>query len=286
MLTVRPNMTALLLALLSYAQAPSEDIDAFMKKVLERRQENWDQLHDYFCRERAILSLEGSLDGVPMQGFEREYLWFVKEGYFVRSPVSADGVPVSPEEREREETKWIERLKKREKERGPDRETFFGFKFEPGNYFYAGRQQLDGREVVVVEYYPDKGPWNEPVEDDEKESEEEKRVKAGLRKVLLVTMWIEPEAHQIVKMAMDNAGFDFLPGSWLLQVDTIEASLTMGQPLGDAWLIHDMNGYGKISTARGDIELRYSSTFYDYAKAKTGATYRFPPRGESEKRKQ
>lgn len=281
-------MILLLLSLLSTAQAPVEDIDTLMKRALERRHENWDQLHDYFCRERAILTMEGSLDGVPIQGFEREYLWFVKDGYIVRSPVTADGVPVSAEEREREEAQWIERVKKREKERGPDRETFFGFKFEPGNYFYAGRRELDGRDLMVVEYYPDKGPWNEPVGDKD-ESEEEKNVKAKLRKVLLVTMFIDPEEHQIVRMTMDNAGFDFLPASWLLQVDTIEASLTMHQPLGEVWLPGEMNGYGRISTARGDIELRYRSTFYDYAKAKTGATYRFPPRvepGKSEKRKQ
>jgi hypothetical protein len=277
-----------LLALLTSVQAPAEDIDTFMNKVLERRQTNWDQLHDYFCRERAVLALEGSLDGVPIQGFEREYLWFVKDGYFVRSPVSADGVPISAEERERDEARWIEGLKKRERERGPDRETFFGFKFEPGNYFYAGRRQIEGREVVVVEYYPDKGPWNER-SGDEEESEEEKKVKAKLSKVLLVTMYVDPTEHQIVQMTMDNAGFDFLPGSWLLQIDTVEASLAMHQPLGDAWLPRDMSGYGRVSTAVGDIEIRYRSSFYDYAKSKTGATYRFPPRvesGKTEKRKQ
>jgi hypothetical protein len=278
----------LFLTLLSSAQAPPEDIDTFMKKVLEQRQVNWDQLHDYFCKERAVLTMEGSLDGVPMQGFEREYLWFVKDGYFVRSPVAADGVPISSEERERDEARWIEGLKKREKERGPDRETFFGFKFEPGNYFYAGRREVDGQEVVIVEYYPDKGPWNDEAEEKE-DSEEEKQIMAQLSKVLLITMEVDPAEHQIVRMTMDNAGFDFLPASWLLQVDTIEASLAMHQPLGDVWLPRDMSGYGRVSTAAGDIEVHYRSTFYDYAKAKTGATYRFPPRGGSgknEKRKQ
>jgi hypothetical protein len=276
-------VSLLLLAIFLSAQAPSEDIDTFMKKVLERRQQNWDQLHDYFCKEKSTLVIEGSLAGDPLQGFEREYLWYVKDGYVVRSPIRADGVTVPPEDREREEQKWVERLKKREKERGPDRETFFGFKFEPGNYFYAGRREWNGREVVVVEYYPDKGPWNDS-DEDAKDDEEDREVEAKLSKVLLVTMFIDPGEHQIVQMKIDNAGFDFLPASWLLQVDTLEATLTMAKPVGDAWLTQEVFVHGKITTASGDIDVRYRSTFYDYAKAKTGATYRFPPRVEPEKR--
>ena len=28
------------------------------------------------------------------------------------------------------------------------------FKFEPGNYYLAGREQLDGQQVLRIEYYP------------------------------------------------------------------------------------------------------------------------------------
>lgn len=275
------SLLTLCTLLLSAATEPLDDIDAFMKKVLEKRQVNWERNYDYFGRERAVLSIEGSLSGAPIQGFEREYLWFVRDGYAVRSPISVDGVPVPPEERERAEKEWIERQKEREKERGPDKETFFGFQFEPGNYFYAGREVLEGREVVVIEYYPEEGPW--PDEDEEDAEEEE--IEAKLSKVLLVTMWIDPDEHQIVRMTLGNAGFDFLPGRWLLQLDTIEATLNMHQPLDDVWLTRDIEAFGKITTAGGGLEIRYTSTFYDYARAETGATYRFPPRGEGEPEK-
>jgi len=87
-----------------------------------------------------------TLTGVPST---RSQIWYVRDGYFVRSPISVDGVTVSPEKRERAEKKWIERQKKRERERSPDRENFLGFKFEAGNYFFAGRKMFEGRELVV-----------------------------------------------------------------------------------------------------------------------------------------
>ena len=31
---------------------------------------------------------------------------------------------------------------------------FMDFKFEPGNYYLAGREQLDGQQVLRIEYYP------------------------------------------------------------------------------------------------------------------------------------
>ncbi len=131
------------------------DIDTFMEKVLERRDINWDDFYNYTCRERETLEVEGSLEAVPMQGFLRENMWFVRDGYLVRSPLSINGVKISRKDRDQAERKWIERVKKREEKEGVDRDRFFGFKFEPGNYYFAGRQEFEGREVVAVEYYPE-----------------------------------------------------------------------------------------------------------------------------------
>ena len=39
-----------------------------------------------------------------------------------------------------------------------------------------------------------------------------------MNKVSLVTLWVEPKAHQIVKYTFDNVSFDFLPGAWLVRV--------------------------------------------------------------------
>ncbi len=257
-----------------------DDIDAFMERVLKQREVNWENLHNYFCKERTELSVEGSLPGVPIQGFRKEFLWFVRDGYVVRSPLSVDGVKVSAKDREQAERKWIDQVKKRERERGPDRETFFGLEFEPGNYFYAGRQEFEGHEVIVVEYYPESGPWQDDDEDGDSEDDE---IEAQISKVLLVTMLIDPKENQIVKMTLDNVGFDFLPAKWLFQLDTIEVSLTMHRPIEDIWLARDIKAYARVTLAGGDLGIRYKSTFYDYVKAETRATVRFPPRGSTEK---
>ena len=86
--------------------------------------------------------------------------------------------------------------------------------------------------------------------------------------------------QEIVQMTLDNVGFDFLPGRWLVQIDTIETSMTMHQPYGDVWLTRDITAFAKVTTAYGNLAIRYSKTFYDYAVAETSATFRFPPRGE------
>ncbi len=263
-------------------EEPLSDIGAFMERVIVQRALNWDDYYNYFCKERAELAIEGSLRGVPIQGFRKEFLWFMRDGYLVRSPISVDGVAVSEEDRDRAEKKWIERLEKRERERGPDRETFFGIEFEPGNYFYAGRREFEGREVVIVEYYPETGPW---VDDDEDDSEEDDEIERQISKALVVTMLVDPKEHQIVKMTLDSLDFGFLPGGWLFKLDTIEASLTMHKPIGNIWLARDIDAYGRVTTAGGDLAIRYTSTFYDYAKAETSSTFRFPPRGVEEGKK-
>ena len=51
------------------------------------------------------------------------------------------------------------------------------------------------------------------------------------------------------------------------------------KPIEEIWLAREIEAHGAITTAGGNLALRYRSTFYDYAKAETSATYRFPPRG-------
>ncbi len=188
--------------------------------------------------------------------------------------MAVNGVEISEEEREREERKWIESLKNKETRGGVHRDNFFSLDFEPGNYYFAGRREFEGREVVAVEYYP------ESLFNDDDDDGEEDEIEAKMNKVFLISMLIDPEEHQIVQMTLDNVGFDFLPGRWLVQIDTIETSMTMHQPYGDVWLTRDITAFAKVTTAYGNLAIRYSKTFYDYAVAETSATFRFPPRGE------
>ena len=61
-----------------------------------------------------------------------------------------------------------------------------------------------------------------------------------MNKVALVTLWIEPDAHQIVKYTFDNVGFDFLPAQWLVRLGNVRATMTMHQPFPDVWLPRDL----------------------------------------------
>ena len=40
-----------------------------------------------------------------------------------------------------------------------------------------------------------------------------------MNKTALVTLWVDPSNHQIVKYTFDNVWLDFLPGAWLVRVD-------------------------------------------------------------------
>src|SRR5258708_2238103 len=70
------------------------DLDAFMEKVLARRDDNWKKLQQYVLEEKEGFDLTGP-GRFPLWGMRREYSWFIRDGIFVRSPVTADGVKLS-----------------------------------------------------------------------------------------------------------------------------------------------------------------------------------------------
>ena len=69
------------------------EIDAFMEKVLARRETNWIELQDYVLDEKESLDVRGP-GGVVLDGFHREFTWYVRDHVLVRSPVRYDGVTI------------------------------------------------------------------------------------------------------------------------------------------------------------------------------------------------
>jgi hypothetical protein len=63
--------------------AAQSDLDAFMGRVLARRDENWRKLQQYTLNERETLQIT-ALAVLRIYGFDREYLWFPRAGFFVR----------------------------------------------------------------------------------------------------------------------------------------------------------------------------------------------------------
>ena len=168
---------------------------------------------------------------------------------------------------------------------------FLKFKFEPGRYAFAGPDTYENTRVLKIEYYPtrlyadDDKDTKSPEKPDEerrersdeekaKEKELEKRLEHQFNKVALITLWVEPEAHQIVKYEFQNIGLDFLPGRSLVRVDDVMASMEMGQPFKGVWLPRRIDGNGAVTLALGTFELRFDVEYSDYREAATGAKVR------------
>jgi hypothetical protein len=97
----------------AHTSAVQSDLDAFMEKVLARRDDNWKKLQQYVLEENEAFDLTGP-GGFPLWGMRREYAWFIRDGIFVRSPVSADGVKLSDSDRRDAEAQYLRRQRNRE----------------------------------------------------------------------------------------------------------------------------------------------------------------------------
>ncbi len=291
------------------------DLDAFMRQVVAKRDDNWKKLQQHILDERETVDVRGP-GRVPLWGERRDYTWYIRDGFFVRSPVKVNRVAISEGERRAFEADYLKRVQEREKrgqrgqvsispsgvraqpgDEGPAvpvdaavptnvdsllKQTrqpqfissayFLRFKFDEGKYALVGKETLDGHEVVRIEYYPSKlFGGTDRRRNKEGTSERDKAYDAAfqrlMNKVALVTLWVEPNAHQIVKYTFDNVAFDFLPAQWFVHIDDLEASMTMGQPfadLKDVWLPRDMEMLVGLTLAVGQFQLRYTLGYSDY----------------------
>ena len=93
-----------------------EDIDQFMERVLERREENSIALTQYVLDERETLALNGPGQTL-LQGFRHDYTWYMREGYLIRSPVAFDGVRIDETRRREYEADWLRQERRRDASR-------------------------------------------------------------------------------------------------------------------------------------------------------------------------
>src|SRR5262252_4854129 len=92
------------------------DLDDFMKKVVAQRDENWKKLQQYILDEKEQVEVRGP-SKAPIWGDKREYSWFIKEGFFIRSPTKVNGVAVPEVDRRKAEDEYLSRAKERDKRR-------------------------------------------------------------------------------------------------------------------------------------------------------------------------
>ena len=305
------------------AQAPAArdtDLDRFMAAVVARRDDNWKKLQQYILDERERVQVVGP-GGVRLYGMVHDYRWFVKDGYFIRSPLVANGVTIGDDERRRREAEWLRREQRREQRRvererkeaeaagtpAPDpaptpegfgdvlrqqsepsfvRAAYFlRFKFESGRYALVGKETINGREALRVEYYParlfdDDDHKTRPERRAEQarrggrdgDDIDDERIQQQMNKVSLVTLWVLREERQIVRYVFDNVDFGFLPGRSVARVDDLTAAMTMTEAFPGIWLPQRIEARMALAFAPGRVEARYDITYADYKEA--GVTVR------------
>ena len=309
------------------------DLDAFMKKVLARRDDSWKRLQQYILNERDVVELRGP-GQMPVWGERREFAWFLRDGYFVRSPVTVNGVTIGDSDRQKYEATYVRNEKAREKrqlEREKAGETsvslgsggvqvsstdpaaeatnvegliaqtrepqfissayFLRFKFEEGKYALVGREQLEGHEVLKIEYYParlfsgDTDRNQRRVDRGENPTTRQQTgqtIEQAVNKVSMVTLWVEPKSNQIVKYVFDNVNLDFLPAAQFVRLSDVKATMTMGQPFlkiaasssnptPDVWLPKNVNMYIGLMVAIGQFDMRVTMDYTDYKLAETSS---------------
>jgi hypothetical protein len=172
--------------------AAQTDLDALMKTVIAHRDENWKKLQQYVLDEQDRIDVRGPGE-MPLWGEKRDFTWFIREGYFVKSPLKVNGVTVSESDRQTFEADFLKRAKERDRRataraaaapagepgtqaandvpadppkdidsflsqrRQPgfiDSAYFLRFKFEQGKYALVGHESFNGKDVLRIEYYP------------------------------------------------------------------------------------------------------------------------------------
>ncbi len=270
------------------------DIDRFMERVLANRDAaSWRRLGDFVLRETWSLELDAPPES-RLSSFRRvrEYEWYVRDGTAVRSPVRVDGVGIDDATRRGYERSWLREEERRrsglptgDDTRGTESQAlvdqgdpeprfvtdffyFLEWTSEPGEYYFVGRETVAGREVVRIEFYPT-GPFRE---------EAGERINRGVVKTSMVTLWIDPEIHQIVQYAFENAGLDFLRFRWLLRADGLQAVMELA-PVRGVWMPARMTLSGRAATALGEYAATFTQEFFDYRQADTGARLAEPESG-------
>ena len=61
--------------------------------------------------------------------------------------------------------------------------------------------------------------------------------------------------------------FDFLPVPWLVKIDALNASMTMGQPFPDVWLPRGIDVNVALVLAMGQFAFHEKVSYHDYREA-------------------
>src|SRR5215210_4622769 len=87
-----------------------------MRQVLASRDANWKKLQQYVLDEQELIELHGP-GRVPIWGERHEYTWYIRDGFFVRSPLRFNGVAIADADRRKYEDDYLRRMQERDRRR-------------------------------------------------------------------------------------------------------------------------------------------------------------------------
>jgi len=272
-----------------------------MVKALARRNDDLQQLQQFSVDELESLDVYGP-DNMPVWGERRDFAWFVRDGFYVRSPLKVNGVTLSAGQRRKAEDEYLKRAHDRASSRGAaaaqeaavptdvdglvrqSRQpalmrsaTFLQFKFED-HYSLVGHETVEGLDVLRIECYPERllsrqagrgllPPRGGGDGHQEREKQKDAAIATMLNKSSLITIWVEPKSQQIVQYMFNNVSLDFLPAAELIRVRNLRATMTMSRPLAgaaDIWLPRGADFFFDGMVASGSIEARYRVEYSNY----------------------
>ena len=278
------------------------ELDRFMERVLAQRERNAAARLQYVLDEESRMRLTGP-GGDVLWGFRGEYTWYERDGFFVRSPTRIDGVTIDEVSRREYEAEWLDREQRRRQRRQEERQSptrapqavgrdgaplsTLGSSLGRCRTPFRLRLVLPRVRVRAGELLPGRprdpgrtrGPPHRVLpgaalrskpDDDDPASREA----VAMDKTSLVTLWVDPAQHQIVRYTFDNVGFDFLPGRWLFRLDDLTVSMTMRQPFEGIWLPERIDMRAAVSLATGAFELSGTRAYTNYREATTGGRIR------------
>ncbi len=145
---------------------------------------------------------------------------------------------------------------------------FMRFRFEAGHYALVGREKIDDRPVLRIEYYPQNELFSEGrSRPNRRARDEDDLIEERMNKVSLITLWVDPETHQILQYTFDDIDMDFLPGRSLARVDDVKASMRMSQAFPSIWLPRGIDMHFRMTLALGSFDASYRVDYHDYKQA-------------------
>jgi hypothetical protein len=241
-----------------------------------------DREYTWYIRDGAFVRSPVRFDGVTLSEAERreyERRWMERERQRdARRAARKPGSPEAPRTSEASPADVDALLKLTREPQFVSAAYFLRFRFEPGRYALVGREPYEGRTVLRIEYYPERlfaddestgggAPDRKDSDRTRKETDQEQRVEQQMNKVALITLWVEPESHQIVKYTFDNVGFDFLPGRSMVRIEEVRASMQMGEAFPGVWLPRAIDGRAAFTLANGTYAVRYDLAYLHYRQA-------------------